>query len=257
MAPKEFEYVSAAEKKAKAQKSASKLKKKVELQPVTIEGRKLARTWWGIAWNDNMESYSDYENRLSRGRSYVRNGAVLDLKIEKGVVNALVQGSRVKPYTVSIKIDPINETVWNNIKKECEGKIESLQDLIEGKFPEELSNLFTAKGNGLFPTPKEIGMMCSCPDWAVMCKHVASVFYGIGARLDLDPSLFFTLRNVDVNELIAEAIKGKADDMLEKAEKKSKRVLTDSDIGDVFGLEIEGAEKPVKPATRTRKKKTE
>ena len=256
MSSKEYEYVSIAEKKAKAQKSTSKLKKKkIELQPVIIEGRKLARTWWGIAWNDNMESYSDYENRIGRGRSYVRNGAVLDLKIEKGVVNALVQGSRTKPYEVTIEIDPLGDKVWSKIKKECEGKIDSLQDLLEGKFPEALSDLFTAKGKGLFPAPKEISMDCSCPDWAVMCKHVASVFYGIGARLDQEPELFFTLRNVNMEELIQEAIQNKAEDMMGKAEVKSKRVLTGSDIGDMFGLELESTDN--KPASEVKKTKTD
>lgn len=243
MSSRDYEYVPVSERKLKAQKSTEKLKKKkVELQPVIIEGRKLARTWWGTAWNDNMESYSDYENRIGRGRSYVRNGAVLDLKIEKGVVNASVQGSRAKPYQVKIEIQQIDDKVWNSIKKECEGKIESLQELIEGKFPKALSDLFTAKGNGLFPAPKEIKMSCSCPDWAVMCKHVAAVFYGIGARLDQDPGLFFTLRNVNIEELISEAIKGKAEGMLDKAEVKSKRVLDGADIGNMFGLELENTE---------------
>ena len=160
------EYVSVAERKRKTQKAVEKLKKKnPDISPVIIEGRKLVRTWWGKAWNDNLESYSDYANRIERGRSYVRNGAVLDLKIEKGTVIALVQGSSSKPYKIQINIRQIDDDVWGKIKKSCEGKIESLQELIDGKFPKALSELFTAKGSGLFPSPKEISLGCSCPDY--------------------------------------------------------------------------------------------
>lgn len=237
------EYVPVAEKKRKAQKAVEKLRKKnPDIAPVIIEGRKLARTWWGKAWNDNLESYADYANRMDRGRSYVRNGAVLDLKIGKGTVVALVQGSTAKPYLVKIEIRPIKDDVWGKITKSCEGKIESLQELIDGKFPKALSELFTARGSGLFPSPKEISFSCSCPDWAVMCKHVAAVLYGIGARLDENPALFFTMRNVNIEELITEAIQGKTKSMLGKVGRTSRRIMEDADIAAVFGIEVEGAE---------------
>lgn len=233
-------YVTAAEKKAKAKKALEKHKKKnPDITPVVIQGRKLARTWWGMAWNDNLEGYADYYNRIDRGRSYVRNGAVIDLKIDKGTITALVQGSSSKPYAVKIDICEINKSVWEKIKNSCEGKIESLQELIEGKFPKALSDLFTAKGKGLFPAPKEIVLNCSCPDWAVMCKHVAAVLYGVGARLDENPELFFTLRNVNIEDLISEAVKGKTKTMLNKAKKKSGRIMDDTDVTDMFGINIE------------------
>lgn len=237
------EYVPVAERKRKALDAVRKLKKKnPDITPIIIEGKKLARTWWGKAWNDNLESYSDYANRIDRGRSYVRNGAVLDLKIEKGTVTALVQGSSSKPYKVDIAIRQIEDDLWGKIKKSCEGKIESLQELIDGKFPKALSELFTAKGNGLFPAPKEITLRCSCPDWAVMCKHVAAVLYGIGARLDENPALFFTLRNVNIEELITEAIEGKTKTMLGRAGTKSRRVLEDADVTAMFGVEVENTD---------------
>jgi len=241
MSSRDFpKYTTASEVKQKAQKSIEKLKKKKEeLQPVVIQGRKLAVTWWGMAWNENLTKYSDYVNRIDRGKTYARNGSILDLKIHEGVVDALVQGSRAKPYKVNIEITPLNEKVWSDIKKNCQGKIETLQELIEGKFPEALSDLFTAKGTGLFPTPKEISMECSCPDWAIMCKHVAAVFYGIGARLDTDPAIFFKLRNIKMEELISEVIRKNTEGLLEKADVKSNRVLDDSDIGNMFGLELE------------------
>ena len=131
-------------------------KEKPEAAPVVIKGAKLASTWWGKAWNTNLEKYSDYENRIGRGRSYVRSGAVIDLRIDRGGIIALVQGSRAKPYRVEIQIQPLPAKVWESIKKTCAGRIESLPELVEGKFPQALADLFTAKGSGLFPAPKEI-----------------------------------------------------------------------------------------------------
>lgn len=232
------EYVTVEERKNKARKAVEKLKKKnKDITPIVIEGRNIAKTWWGKAWNKNLESYSDYSNRIERGRSYVRNGSVLDLKIDKGIVRAFVLGSRAKPYEVDVKIQKINDDLWKKIIKSCEGKIESLQELIDGKFPKALSELFTAKGSGLFPSPKEISFSCSCPDWASMCKHVAAVLYGIGARLDESPEMFFSLRDVNIEDLISRAIQGKTKAMLAKSELKSRRILEDGDITSLFGVE--------------------
>lgn len=234
------QYVPVAEKKEKAQKSIEKLKKKdPSISPVVITGRKLAKTWWGMAWNKNLESYADYANRIDRGRSYIRNGAVLDLKIVQGNINALVQGSSSKPYKVTIKIEPLQKKQWETIVAQCLGKIESMEELIEGKFPKGLSELFTAKGNGLFPSPKEISLECSCPDWAVMCKHVAAVLYGIGARLDEYPRLFFVLRNINIEELISETISKKTEALLEKSKGKSRRIIEEDDVSELFGIDME------------------
>lgn len=236
-----LEYVTKAERAKMAQNTIEKLKKKgiAELTPVTISGRQLARTWWGKAWNDNLKRYSDYSSRMGRGSSYVRNGAVLDLKIEQGTIKAVVQGSVRTPYEVEVDISPLLPEVWEKIRIAGEGKIESLQELIDGKFPPGLSELFTAQGSGLFPTPKEITFKCSCPDRAVMCKHVAAVLYGIGARLDENPTLFFTLRAVDVHNLISKAIQSKTQNMLSKSGAKSRRILEDADIGAMFGVTVE------------------
>jgi len=248
-----YEYVTVAEKKAKAQKSLEKLKKKnPDMAPVIINGRSLAKTWWGKAWNDNLESYSDYSNRIGRGRSYVRNGAVLDLKIISGKISALVQGSRAKPYQVDIAIEPLSKNTWDTITKACEGKIDSLQELLDGKFPKALADLFTAQGKGLFPAPKEICFDCSCPDWATMCKHVAAVLYGVGARLDENPALFFILRNVNIDELVSKAIEQKTETLLKKSGRKSGRVISDGDIPAMFGIdmETETEKNSVKPAPK-------
>jgi uncharacterized Zn finger protein len=234
-------YVTVAERRAKAQKSLEKLRKKNPgVTPIIINGRKLVRTWWGKAWNDNLESYSDYANRIGRGRSYVRHGAVLDLKISPGKVAALVQGSAGKPYEICIEIEPLSRSTWETITKACEGKIDSLQELIDGKFPKGLAELFIAQGKGLFPSPKEISLECSCPDWATMCKHIAAVLYGVGARLDENPALFFVLRDVSIDELVSRVVSEKSEILLVKSGKRSGRVIEDDDIGALFGIDVEG-----------------
>ena len=233
-------YVSVAEKKAKAEKKLRQLKKKMPgIAPVVLEGGALACTWWGKSWNKNLERYADYSNRIGRGKSYVRHGAVLDLRIEGGRVTALVQGSRTKPYEVVIRIQPVQKANWNAIRKQCQGELRSLPDLLAGKFPKALGDIFLAEGKGLFPTPKEISFDCSCPDWASMCKHVAAALYGIGARLDEDPLLFFTMRQVDTEELVAQAVKDKTGELLARADKKSSRVINDANLSGLFGIDMD------------------
>ncbi len=233
-------YVSVAEKKAKAAKKLKQLKKKTpDIKPVVIEGNALARTWWGKSWNKNLERYADYTNRVGRGRSYVQHGAVLDLKIDSRQVTALVQGSTSKPYEVVISIKGINQTNWKEIQKQCEGQLKSLQDLLAGKFPKTLAEIFFNKEKGLFPSPQTISFDCSCPDWASMCKHVAAALYGIGSRFDEDPSLFFKLRGVDTENLIARAVKDKTGKLLAKTKRKSAKVLDDADLSGVFGIDID------------------
>jgi len=233
-------YIPVAERKERAAKSVEKLKKKnKDISPVVITGKSIAKTWWGKSWNKNLESYADYSNRIGRGRSYLKNGAVLDLKITEGNINALVQGSRSKPYKVDISIKALQKNIWEDIMNQCLGKIESIEELIEGKFPKVLADFFTVKGKGLFPSPSEIELRCSCPDWAIMCKHVAAVLYGVGARLDDNPELFFVLRQVNINDLISEAINKKTQTLLEKSKSKGRRVIEETDIFDMFGIDME------------------
>ena len=238
-------YVSVAEKRARARRKFEQLKKKHPgIRPVTIEGNTLVRTWWGKAWNGNLGKYADYANRIGRGRSYLRHGAVLDLQIEPGEVHALVQGSQGSPYKVTIKIKPISAPVWKEIKTACTGQLASLQELLAGRFPKGLTELFTAKGSGLFPAPQEIDFQCSCPDYAYMCKHVAAVLYGIGTRLDEDPGLFFVLRKVKMDDLITQTVRDKSESLLRQAKKKTSRVIEDADLGEVFGIEMESGPTP-------------
>ncbi len=234
-------YVSKAEKMARAEKKLIQLKKKKQdLRPVIIEGSAIARTWWGKAWNRNLERYADYSNRIGRGRSYVRCGAVLDLRIDTGEIKALVHGSRAKPYSITVKIKKLNRNVWQQITSGCSGKLESLEELLAGKFPKALEETFMQRDRGLFPSPKELEFDCSCPDWASMCKHVAATLYGVGARLDEDPSLFFTLRGVATDELVRRTVSNKAEDLLKKASKKSDRIIPDADLSSVFGIDLSG-----------------
>jgi uncharacterized Zn finger protein len=236
-------YTSVASREKKAQKEVAKRTKKGELlNPIKVQGLKIARTFWGNEWCTNLESYRDYENRLPRGRTYVRHGSVIDLQIEPGKVAALVVGTDC--YKVTIKIARLAETRWKTVRQKCSGEIGSLLELLQGKLSDEVMRVITNRGAGLFPAPAEIKFNCSCPDWAVMCKHVAAVMYGIGARLDETPELFFTLRQVDHRELITEL------DATELGRKKtSRKTVAESDLADVFGIEIEAAQ-PAKAATK-------
>jgi uncharacterized Zn finger protein len=233
-------YKPVAEKKAEAQKKLAALKKKnPDVSPIVIEGRKIAVTWWGAAWNKNLESYAgtNFTNRIGRGRAYVINGMVLDLQIGPGVVNAKVSGSRKTPYDVEIKIDKLSEHRWKTIVEQCSRRIAGISELVGGKFPEDLAQIFLRQELGLFPAPSEIHMDCTCPDsWVGMCKHAAATLYGVGARLDHDPMLFFTLRGIDFSELLKKSVEEKIDSMLKNAGKKSGRTIDDADITGMFGL---------------------
>ncbi len=243
-------YVSVAEKRRQAQRHLAKLKKQGRsAAPVTIEGRAIAKSFWGKSWCANLERYSDYENRLPRGRSYVRNGSVVDLQVTKGEVAAMVAGSAL--YKVKIAIAPIAAARWRAIRRDCAGTVDSLVELLRGRLAKGVMDRVSREGDGLFPSPKEIKLSCSCPDWADMCKHVAAALYGVGARLDEKPRLLFVLRGVDENELLASATR---DIALTRAIPSAANVLDDGDVAALFGLEMaEPANTDTPdPATRAR-----
>ncbi len=247
-------YVSVAEKRARAEKKIKQLRKKhPDIQPVIFAGQTLATTWWGKSWNQNLERYADYTNRIGRGRSYVRHRAVVDLKIKPGQVDALVQGTRGVPYKIRIKITKIKAKNWQVIKKKCLDELSSLPDLLAGKFPKNLQEVFMVQGQGLFPTPTEISFDCSCPDWADMCKHVAATLYGVGARLDEDPSLFFSLRKVNMEDLIGQAVQDKTNAILDIPPAIGKRVIADDKLSDLFDLDMD-INVPMPPEQKKRKR---
>jgi uncharacterized Zn finger protein len=227
-------YVPVAERKRRAAREVDKLGKKGRpASPVILEGRTIATTFWGEAWCNNLERYSDFANRLPRGRSYVRNGLVIDLEIAPGTIKALVSGSSI--YKVAVNVTPVSKARWKSICQDCAGGIDSLVELLQGRFSKGVMERVCLQEKGLFPSPKEIEFSCSCPDWASMCKHVAAVFYGIGARLDKQPELLFTLHQVDQNELIAKAGR---EFPLSRKRPNAERILGRNDLSELFGLDL-------------------
>ena len=229
------DYVPVAQRRAQAAKEIEKLRKTGNaVRPVAIEGRKIAKTFWGKAWCDNLERYSDFATRLPRGRTYVCNGSVIDLGISRGKVEALVSGSEI--YKVKIGVAVAAQSRWKAICADCAGSVGSLVELLQGKLSKNVMERVCREADGLFPTPREIEMSCSCPDWADMCKHVAAALYGVGARLDSDPDLLFVLRGVDRAELVATV---GADLPLTQTAAASERLLADDDVAALFGLEMD------------------
>jgi uncharacterized Zn finger protein len=244
-----------AERRRKALAALEKRRKQGEpVSPVEISGRAIAATFWGKAWCENLERYSDYANRLPRGRTYVRNGSVVHLEVAPGRIEAIVSGSSL--YNVSLQIAAVPATRWKSICRDCAGGIDSLVELLQGRLSKGVMERICRQKEGLFPSPAEIKLSCSCPDWASMCKHVAAVLYGVGARLDRKPELLFLLRGVDQRELIAKA--GAA--VPAAPVPASARILGGADLGDIFGLDMAeqetkkppAAARPARKAVRTK-----
>ena len=227
-------YVPVAERRRKAEREVAKRQKRGEtITPVVITGRTIATTFWGKAWCDNLESYQDYENRLPRGRTYVRNGSVLDLQIARQEVRAMVSGSSL--YHVDVTLKALPKTTWKAICQECSSGIDSLVELLQGRFNKGVMDRLCRQDKGLFPKPSDINFSCSCPDFASMCKHIAAVLYGIGARLDENPELLFLLRAVDHHDLLAHI---DTDAPLTTQGPDTDKVLKTDDISQLFGLDI-------------------
>ena len=227
-------YVSVAMRRRRAVQTIATLQRSGRvLSPVAIDGRTIARTFWGKSWCKNLEAYSDYANRLPRGRTYVRNGSVIDLRIDPGRVRALVSGSRM--YDVEIEITRLARRRWKAITSQCAGQIGSMVELLQGSIARGVMEIVTRRGGGLFPAPRDISLSCSCPDWATMCKHVAAVLYGVGARLDQEPEMLFTLRDVAPAELIVAAVT----DVSMTRKSGRRRLLQTEDMSSVFGIDLD------------------
>ncbi len=233
-------YVSVADRREQAAREMDKLRKKgATITPVTLATKTIAATFWGKAWCENLESYHDYENRLPRGRTYIRNGSVVDLQIAPREVTAMVSGSSI--YQVKITIGEVAKAHWKSICTDCSGGIDSLVELLQGRFSKGVMERICRQGAGLFPKPSEIKFSCSCPDYASMCKHVAAALYGVGARLDAKPELLFRLRAVNENELVADIGKVLP---LTKQGPLSGKVLELDDMAALFGLDMGDADEP-------------
>src|SRR5689334_5993915 len=156
-------YVSVAERRRKAGREMEKRRKQGHtVAPVIIEGRTIVKTFWGKAWCRNLERYSDYANRLPRGRTYVRSGCVVDLKIAAGAVHAWVSGSEL--YEVEVKVAGVPQSRWKAMCHDVAGTIDSFVELLEGRFPKLTMERLCQQKTGLFPTPAEMKFSCSCPD---------------------------------------------------------------------------------------------
>ncbi|HXT05637.1 MAG TPA: hypothetical protein VN715_01710 [Roseiarcus sp.] len=238
------DYVSVAQRRAEAAREVQRLKKQGRvISPVVIDGRKIATRFWGKSWCENLERYSDFANRLPRGRTYVNNGSVVDLQVSRGKVEALVSGSEI--YKVKVEIAVAAPSRWKAICADCAGSVGSIVELLQGKLSAHVMSRVCRAADGLFPAPGEIKMSCSCPDWADMCKHVAATLYGVGARLDVDPDVLFALRGVERGELVSTG----ADLSITQAAAASERVLAEDDLAALFGVEIEASKAlPLKTA---------
>lgn len=206
-----------------------------QYNPITVAGRKIVTSWWGRSWCANLESYADYSNRISRGKTYIREGRVIDLKTEEGRIRGLVQGSSRRPYKVDIDIRLLSEDRKSAILAKCGNRIENLDSLLSGDIPSDVEDLFVSRG-GLFPEPSEIIFHCSCPDYAYMCKHVAAVLYGVGVRFDEDPMLFFGLRGLEVDSLVRKSIDQRLEHMLKNSGARTDRMIPEEDALALFGV---------------------
>ncbi|MDR2454987.1 MAG: hypothetical protein LBE49_00110, partial [Deltaproteobacteria bacterium] len=202
------------------------------LKPVSVEGRAIASSFWGQSWCRHFEAMADFDNRLPRGRTYCRNGSILHLEVSAGAAGAVVAGSDF--YDVIMNVKPLPPGRWEAIKRACQGSIATVIDLLKGRLSPDVMKVICDPQAGMFPLRDEISWKCSCPDWASLCKHVASVFYGIGHRLDSEPDLIFTLRGVDPSELIAST----ADSLLSVSGDGAEDVLA-GDLSAIFGIEVE------------------
>jgi uncharacterized Zn finger protein len=230
------EYVPVAERRKRAARKLAQLRKKGhDPKPVQIDGRAIATTFWGKAWCDHLESHADLANRLPRGRTYVRNGSVIDLEVAEGEVRALVSGSEI--YEVKVRIQPLAAARWKAVRRECAGQIGTVVELLAGKLSSAVMEVLCHRQKGLFPGTREIAMSCSCPDGAWLCKHLGAVLYGVGARLDHAPELLFTLRGVDGAELVAAA--GKAGALASAA--PADGAIGNEHLAEIFGIEMEAA----------------
>jgi uncharacterized Zn finger protein len=243
-------YIPVAARRQKTERTLAKLQKKGKVfSPVLASQGAIAKSFWGKAWCQNLERYSDYSNRLPRGRTYLRNGSVIDLKIGPGEVSAHVMGSRL--YRVTVRIEQVVGAHWQAIARDCSRSIDTLVELLQGQLSTSVMERITRPGTGLFPSPKEISFNCSCPDSAAMCKHVAATLYGIGARLDAEPEVLFALRKVDAKELISRA--GESGAPVQKLPAAG-RILDPSKLADVFGIDL-GSTDPKPSQERATKKR--
>jgi len=246
-------YVPVATRRANATREASKLAQKgKKLRPIWVQTRAIATSFWGVAWCNNLENYADWANRMPRGRTYARNGSIVDLQITPGQITSLVSGSSL--YKIKISIDKLDAKKWKAIRADCAQQVSSLLDLMRGKLPDAVLKRLTDPTTGIFPSPKELKVQCSCPDYAVLCKHVAAALYGVGHLLDTEPELFFRMRGVDQTELAADALTAPA--TADAIGLNGQSDLAGEDLGAIFGIDLASFEEVPSTGTKKQKAKT-
>lgn len=185
-------------------------------KPIRIEGGIKAKsergaigsTWWSKRWISVLESFS-MGTRLTRGRSYARQGQVVSIDVQPGIVTAKVQGSQRKPYNIKIRLKPLSDEDWNEVTETMAAQALFAAKLLAGEMPTNIEEAFSAVNLSLFPTAeKDLETSCSCPDWANPCKHIAAVYYLLAERFDEDPFLIFKLRG-RTKEQIVQALREK------------------------------------------------
>ncbi|HZG69700.1 MAG TPA: SWIM zinc finger family protein, partial [Herpetosiphonaceae bacterium] len=165
-------------------------------------------SWWAKRWIAVLETFG-WGSRLTRGRSYARQGQVLNIDLQVGRVNARVQGSRATPYRVKIEIPPLGDAQWERAIDSMAEQAIFAAKLLAGEMPQNIEDAFTAAGVPLFPrSARDIITACSCPDPANPCKHIAAVYYLLGERFDEDPFLIFHLRG-RTREQIVDALRAR------------------------------------------------
>jgi len=163
-----------------------------------------ANRWWAKRWIGTLERFN-IGARLGRGRSYARQGQVLDIEIASGEVKARVQGSEREPYRVSIKLKPLSAADWQKLTEAMTEEARFSAKLLAGEMPEDIEQVFAAEGLSLFPrTHGDLATDCSCPDYSNPCKHIAAVYYLLGEAFDNDPFLMFRLRGMERDALLAQ-----------------------------------------------------
>ncbi len=167
--------------------------------------RAFGSTWWGQAWVDALTERARLDpNRLSRGRSYARSGAVGALEVSPGEVRAEVQGSRSRPYTVRVRVREFDPSEWDRLLDAVASRVGHAAAMLEGDLPPEVEGEAAAAGVDLLPGAGELGPQCSCPDWANPCKHAAAVCYLVADRLDSDPFELLHLRGRSREQVLAD-----------------------------------------------------
>ena len=167
------------------------------------ERGEIGETWWSKRWIKVLESFS-MGTRLTRGRSYARQGQVISIDVEPGLVKAKVQGSQPRPYNVKIRLEPLSDQDWDKVTDAMASQAIFAAKLLAGEMPNTIEEAFASVHVSLFPTAlRELNTDCSCPDWANPCKHIAAVYYLLAERFDEDPFLIFKLRGRTKEQIIA------------------------------------------------------